>query len=163
MEKLELKFEQGIWLGVCSRTDEAIIRTAGGIVRAGTVKRQAIEDAWKSTSLLSVAVSPWNVGQQSKRHELAVESDEEETLVKVDHTEVVGHPRRFRITKQDIEKVGYSDGCIGCNAMRAGKPTQRHSVDDECRMTSRVQMKVDRGWTRRKSDALKPWSGQVRG
>jgi hypothetical protein len=51
MEKLEPKFEQGIWLGVCSRTGDAIIGTAGGIVRAGTVKRQAIEDAWKSTSL----------------------------------------------------------------------------------------------------------------
>ena len=66
-------------------------------------------------------------GRQSKRHELTVENDEEETLAMVDDTEVVGDPRRFRITKQDIEKVGYSDGCMGCNAMRAVKPAQRHS------------------------------------
>ena len=58
MEKLEPKVEQGIWLGGCSRTDEAIIGTSSGIVRAGTVKRQAIEEAWKSTTLLSVAVTP---------------------------------------------------------------------------------------------------------
>ena len=77
MEKLEPKFEQGIWLGVCPRTDEAIIGTTGGIVRAGTVKRQAIEDAWKSTTLLSVRDSQWSMGRQSKRHELAVENDEE--------------------------------------------------------------------------------------
>ena len=50
-----------------------------------------------------------------------------ETLIKLDDTEVVGDPRRLRITKQDIEKVGYSDGCMGCNAMRADKPAQRHS------------------------------------
>ena len=45
MEKLEPKFEQGIWLVVRPRTDEAIIGTSGGTVRAGTVKRQAIEEA----------------------------------------------------------------------------------------------------------------------
>ena len=63
MEKLEPKFEHGVWLGVCPRTDEAIIGTAGGIVRAGTVKRQAIEDAWKSQTLLSVKDSPWSLGR----------------------------------------------------------------------------------------------------
>ena len=106
MEKLEPKFEQGIWLGVCSRTEEAIIGSTKGIVRAGTAKRQAIEEAWKSTSLLSVANTPWNTGRQSKRHELTVENDEAEKLIKVDDYDLPGHPRRFRITKEDIEKVG---------------------------------------------------------
>ena len=45
MEKLEPKFERGVWLGVCPRTDEEIIGTPAGTVRAGNVKRQAIEDA----------------------------------------------------------------------------------------------------------------------
>ena len=51
MGKLEPKFEQGIWLGVCPRPDEAIIGFVSGIVRAGTVKRQAIDDAWSSIKL----------------------------------------------------------------------------------------------------------------
>ena len=50
-EKLESKFEKGVWLGVCPRTDEAIVGTLAGFVRAGAVKRQAIEDAWKASSL----------------------------------------------------------------------------------------------------------------
>ena len=62
-------------------------------MRAGTVKRQAIEDAWNSTSLLSISVSPWNVGQKSKRHELIVENDEDEALVKIDESETVADPR----------------------------------------------------------------------
>ena len=139
MEKLEPKFEQGIWLGVCSRTDEAIIGTAGGIVRAGTVKRQAIEDAWKSTSLLSVAITPWTMGRQNKRRELTVENDDAEKLIKVDDTEVAGNPRRFRITREDIEKVGFSDGCMGCNAMHASKPAQRHS--EYCRRRVQENLK----------------------
>ena len=68
MEKLEPKFEQGVWFGVCPRIDKAIIGASAGIVRAGTAKRQAIEDAWKSSSLLSVSTTPWAVGQQSERH-----------------------------------------------------------------------------------------------
>ena len=112
-----------MWLEVCPWTDEAIIGTSSGIVRAGTVKRQAIEDAWKSTILLS----SWTIGRQSKRHELTVEDDKAEKVIKVDEPEVPSDPRRFRIAKEDIERVGYSDGCIGCNAIRASKPAQRHS------------------------------------
>ena len=107
MEKLEPKFEQGIWLGVCPRTDEAIIGTSSGIVRTGTVNRHTIEDAWKSTSLLSVSNTPWTTGQQSKRHELTVEDAEAEKAIKVDESEMPSDTRRFRITKEDIERVGY--------------------------------------------------------
>ena len=64
-----MKFEQGIRLGVCPRTVEAIIGVFTGIVRFGTAKRQAMEDAWSSTSLLSVSTTPWTVGKLSKRHE----------------------------------------------------------------------------------------------
>ena len=92
MEKLEPKFEKGVWLGVCPRTDEGIVGTPAGIVRTGTVKRQAIEDAWKASSLLSISTTPWTTGRQSKRHELTVENDEEEEeeIVKVDESELPG-------------------------------------------------------------------------
>ena len=40
VEKLEPKFEQGVWLGACPITDEGIIGASSGIVHAGTVKRQ---------------------------------------------------------------------------------------------------------------------------
>ena len=131
MEKLDPKFEKGVWLGVCPRTDEAIIGTPCRLVPAGTVKRQASEDAWKASSLLSISTTPWTTGKQSKRHEPTAEKDEEEKIVKVDESEMPGDPRRSCITKEDIERVGVSDGCVGCNAMRHGKNAQRHS--DYCR------------------------------
>ena len=108
MEKLEPKFEHGVWLGVCPRTDEAIVGTTGGIVRAGTVKRRAIEDAWSAKVLLSFKEGPWNMGRQSSRHELTVENDEDEPLTKIDDAEEIREPHRFRILKQDIDRVGYS-------------------------------------------------------
>ena len=98
LEKLEPKLEKGVWHGVCPRTDEAIIGAPAGVVRAETLKPQAIEDAWKASSLLSISTTPWTTGKQSKRHELTVENDEEENIVKVDESEMPGDPRRFRIT-----------------------------------------------------------------
>ena len=87
------------WLGVCPRTDEAIVGQPAGVVRAGTVKRQAIEDAWKVSILLSISMTLWTPGRQSKRHEFTVGNDEEEKCVKVDELELPGDPRRLRITK----------------------------------------------------------------
>ena len=72
------------------------------------------------------------------------------TLIKVDDTEAIGDPRRCRITKQDIDNVGYSDGCVGCNAMRAGKAAQRHSkycrrrVQDELKGTEEGRQRLDK-------------------
>ena len=60
-------FEMGVWQGVCLRTDEAIIGTATGIVRAGTVKRQTIDEAWNAEQLLATTLTPWTVGRKSER------------------------------------------------------------------------------------------------
>ena len=109
MEKLEPKFERGVWLRVCPQTDEASIGTPAGIVRAGTVKRGAIEDAWKASRVLSISTTPWTTGRQSKRHKLTVENDEGEKLIQVDGSEL----RRLRITKEDLEKIVFSDSCVG--------------------------------------------------
>ena len=50
------------------------------------------------------------VGKMSKRHELMVEGDEDDKVIKADESELFGDPRRFRITKEDIERIDYSDG-----------------------------------------------------
>ena len=73
-----------------------------------------------------MSATPWTLGKQSKRHELTVEDDRDEKIVKVDESEIPGDPRTFRIT-EDIERIVYSDACVGCSAARQGTPTQRHS------------------------------------
>ena len=35
--------------------------------------------------------------------------------------------KRMKITRGDIEEIGFSDGCQGCNAMRRGVSAQNHS------------------------------------
>ena len=122
LKKLEPKFGRGVWLAVCSRADEAIIGTPAGIAQAGSDRGRM-----EGSGLLSISTTPWATERQSKRHELTVENDEGESLIKVDESELPGDPRRFRITKEDLERIGFSDGCVGCNAVRQGKTAQRHS------------------------------------
>ena len=61
------------------------------------------------------------MGRKSDRHELVIEDEKEVEVVKPDEADGPADPRRFRITKEDIEVIGYSDGCVGCSAMRMGK------------------------------------------
>ena len=107
MEKLEPKFEKGVWLGACPRTDEAIIGTATSIVRAGTVTRQTLEEAWNAEQLLATTLTPWTVGRNSDRHELVIDDDREVEVVKPDGSDAPVDPRRFRITRDDVEVIGY--------------------------------------------------------
>ena len=127
MEKLEPKFEKGVWLGVCPRTDKAMIGTATGIVRAGTVKRQTIEEAWNAEQLLAITLTPWTVGRKSDRYELVIDDDGEVEVMKPDGTDALADPRRLRTTKEYIEVIGYSDGCVGSSLMRMEKTAQMHS------------------------------------
>ena len=71
-------------------------------------------------------------------------------MIKADDSERAGDPRRFRFTKEGIEKVGYSDGRMGCIAMRAAKPAQRHSeygrrrVQDGLRGTEEGRQRLEK-------------------
>ena len=75
MENLEPKFENDVWLGICPRTDEAIIGTATGIVRAGTMKRQTMEETRNAQQLLATTLTPWTVERKPDRREFVVDDD----------------------------------------------------------------------------------------
>ena len=85
-----------------------------------------------------------------------------EHVIKVDESEVPSDPRTFRITKEGIDRVRYSDGCVGCNAMCASKPAQRHS--EYCRRRVQDDLKGTeegrQGSRRRRSDSQRPWYEQ---
>ena len=87
VEQLEAKFEKGVWLGICPRTDEAIIGVGGMIVRARTVKRQTIEEARSAEDLLAVIVTPWKTGKLIATHVLTVQDGTEIEVVKEDRAE----------------------------------------------------------------------------
>ena len=90
------------------------------------------------------------IGKQSKHHELMVDDDEAEKLIKINDSDLPGDPRRVRITKENIDKVGCSDGCMGCNAMRAAKPAQTNSeycrrrIQDDLKGTEESRQRLEK-------------------
>ena len=53
-DKLNPKFEYGIWLGVHSRSNEDIVGTDQGVVRASTIKVAPEDERWSSDSVLKM-------------------------------------------------------------------------------------------------------------
>ena len=66
----------------------------------------------------------------------------------------VAAPRGFAITREDLEKHGYTKGCPGCNAIIRKTSKQRHSQACRVRMEEAMkgEDKVERA--RRKCDEM---------
>ena len=60
---------------------------------------------------MAIKITPWKAGKHIVRHVLTVQDDTEIELVKDDRAEGEKEMRRIRINKQDIEDIGYADGC----------------------------------------------------
>ena len=79
---------------------------------------------------LSITTTPWTIGQATRTRDLGVAPKEELDVIKPDVTEMTPEARRCRITGSDIEGpdgIGYAPGCVGCNALSGGRPTQHQS------------------------------------
>ena len=126
IRQMEPNLFAGIWLGVCPRTDEALIGTKDGLVRANTVKRKPLETAFVADELLKVQITPAGMKQRAK-HGAGDEDDGEQEVVKLVRAEEAPGVKGMKNMKVDFDEIGLTDGCPGCNAIRAGKPSQNHT------------------------------------
>ena len=65
-DKLNPKFERGIWLGVHARSNEDIIGTPEGVLRASIVKRVPEDERWNKEAVLGIKGTPWKPRVQSE-------------------------------------------------------------------------------------------------
>ena len=65
------RWGEGVWLGIREETNEAMIATEEGMVRARTVRRKAShQERWNRNKLDKIRTAPWNVNKE-------VQSDED--------------------------------------------------------------------------------------
>ena len=137
MDKSEAKMREGVWLGIRNRSDEAIIGTSGGTVKARTIRRLPKDKRWDPDMINTLRGSP-------RRPVPGVESDHVPTDTQIGFAPGIGEddvviaqtkkeeirvnvpraeeaPRRMYITKAFIEKFGKTPGCPGCDAIERGK------------------------------------------
>ena len=142
MEKINSRWEYGIFVGVRQRSGELWVATQEGVRKVRSVRRIPIEERWSEDSVKWVKNVPWHL---YKDQEDADGDIPEEKLVQPqaarlpqsDPAEVLQEPivvktrkvppRAFQIRKEDAEHHGYTRGCGGCQSWFRGLGRQPHT------------------------------------
>jgi hypothetical protein len=132
--KLESRWESGVFLGIREESNEILVGTPKGVLKARTFRRKGSdEDRWNKEEILAVKGFPWqpdpNVSTFDIRSRVSVRVEQPGEVELGNTREFTS--RRLRITKRDLQHHGYSVGCAGCNAARRGTTAVNHS--EECR------------------------------
>lgn len=134
-EKLEVKWGEGFFLGKWWRTGEAVIGSHEGILRAGTIRRVGGHRRWDREGLEQVRGVPWQWDpEQGEVHaDLKVRWLKEEEVA--DGNVALGGESkrmyRLRLRKMDFLTHGFTEGCVGCQALIAGTTARGHT--EACR------------------------------
>jgi hypothetical protein len=141
MEKINPRWEHGIFVGVRRASGEVWVATREGLRSARAVRRIPLEERWCEDCIEWVKNVPWNkdkedAGADGEIPEEKLEDGIEERsggvelkgLVFVDGAKI---PREFQIKLADAEKHGFTRGCGGCSSWHRGLARQPHT--EPCR------------------------------
>ena len=137
MDKLNPKYEYGIFVGARPRSGELWVATAAGVVKARAARRIVRELRWSPDSLAWVRHVPWNRYKDQPEADGEIPEDQAVEAKPVDEQAVQEPrtvvkmkqppPRAFQIRKEDAEKHGYTRGCPGCSSWFRGLGRQTHT------------------------------------
>ena len=159
--KLE-RLREGIWLGMRLRTNEALIGTPGGVVKARTIRILPEDEKWSGASILDVKGTPRRPNplvdddtipediaecafdqQGQDDHDRGHEENVSQEPVLVRMSEIVPRTvteeawRSMYVTRRLIAQYGKTPGCPGCESL-GEKNGPSHST--ECRQRLQDQM-----------------------
>ena len=134
-DKLDCRWEQGVWLGMRLETGESVIGTDLGVVKCRDIKRLGSSDErWNRDRLLAVQGTPWEptLGKVDDRIPVRVHMPEEGEPAPIETgVERAIVSRRASIHRHDIIRFGYTHNCPGCQAISRNAPSQNHT--EQCR------------------------------
>ena len=154
MEKLNARWEYGVFVGVKGVSGEIWVATKEGVRAVRSVRRIAAEERWKPENKDWVKHVPWNKEGGDPEADGEIPDDPEEhrpsggredeaassggqRVIVVNTREAA--PRDFYIKLKDLEKHGHTRECPGCRTMIKGGSRQAHTA--ECRERFRGLMK----------------------
>ena len=144
--KLSSEWAEGIWLGHSRGSNEAIIGTRDGVVRAYALKRMAADHRWDRDLLRAIRGTPQQPDPSRPGLKIPVkitfEPPREELIVPTARDTETGKVRRMMITPAMLDKYGYTEGCDGCRTKRAGLK-ERRGHTEECRARIEAAMAED--------------------
>ena len=144
--KMDSEWFEGLWLGHHRNTNEILIGTTEGVVRAYAIRRKAEDQRWDPVMIKEMKGTPQQPDPSKPGGQIPVRIrfDEAAKLVpeETKPARVETELRRFRITTPMLERYGFTEGCQGCRFKQAGlKDGRGHS--ETCRTRLMEAMKED--------------------
>ena len=150
--KLDGRWGEGYFMGVKWRTGGSWIATGGGMCKASAIRRVGGHRRWDAEGLLQVKGVPWDhVQKDADPGEVRIRWLDPSLLP----TPVVAEDdgpkrRRARLNKEDLYKFGFTDRCLGCQAIIQGGETRPHTehcrarLENEMRNTAEGQVRLQK-------------------
>ena len=148
MQEIDARFHDGIFLGLKEDSDEILISTESGIFISRAMRRQTREHRWSPTAIKAITGTPWKPYGHTTADTLrtslpaAVEPAQPgpgptPSLTPDPSADIA--PRRLRIERRDLERLGYSPGCPGCYSAKHRRPHKPHT--ETCRKNILTKMR----------------------
>ncbi len=138
---MNMRFDYGFFLGVSEKSDELYVATEAGVLKTRTVRRLTDEKKWDGDFIKRIVGTPWapidgrspmHIGARIHRQDVPEEHVPEEANPTV-------QTKRFRITREDLRKYGYTPGCAGCrSAQIPGYRAVAHTEKCRSRITEEM-------------------------
>ena len=114
---LESQWEEGLWLGHSRTSNEVLIGTCAGIVRAWAIKRKPEEERWDKTLIKNMKGTPAKPDPASSGIEIPTRiflpKAEDEDAKEWRKPRQEDKPRRTYLKKEDFEVHCFTEGCKG--------------------------------------------------
>ena len=126
-DKFDTDWKTGLWLGHARDSNETLIGTPDGVVRAYAIKKYADGEQWSRTLVEQLQGTP---GQPDPtkggiRAPIVIKFD----LPLTDKPQTANTeeplPRRTMVTDTELQKYGYTARCPGCRARQLGLPAKK--------------------------------------
>ena len=126
VDKYDSEWRKGVWLGHTRNSNEHVIGTPEGVLRAYSIKRLDSHDRWDKDLIASVRGTPPqpDPSKPGMRVPIRVHFGEAPSAgvpaSTVNADEKHRDIRRMNITSKLLERYGFSENCEGCRYKRAG-------------------------------------------
>jgi len=150
---LDTPWHLGIWLGHARESNEHVIGTSLGVIRAHSIKRQEPSKQWNADAIRTVVGSPQQPDPNRASYKIPLKVNFDEPNAEDNPTPTAPvpsepHIRRTAITAEMLKEYGYTEGCYGCQSKAAGLDARRHS--EACRARIWEAMEANETHRRRK-------------
>ena len=131
--KLDMRWRYGVWIGRSMSSDESFVATAdGSVTKARAVVRLVEAARWNKPMIEAIRGTPMDMKSGPALEKIDAEPHPHLGLDDALEEAQPKQRMRMRITIQDLQKYGHTDGCPRCEMHKAGK-TSGVNHSEACR------------------------------